>query len=90
MDYFKTSIENLVNPYQVNDPNSHLELPLPAELLFDDMGILSFLTSSETALLNVQVEKDYLLLFKREFILTATTLRLVISRSKPIFRLRIL
>ena len=40
MDYFKTSIENLVNPYQVNDPNSHLELPLPAELLFDDMGIL--------------------------------------------------
>ena len=27
-----------MNPYSVNDPNDQLELPLPAELLFDDMG----------------------------------------------------
>lgn len=33
----------------------------------------------ETALLTEKIEKDYMLLFKREFILTATTLRLIIS-----------
>lgn len=35
----------------------------------------------ETALLTEKIEKDYMLLFKKEYILTATTLRIIISRD---------
>ncbi len=40
----------------------------------------------ETALLTERVEKDHMLIFKREFILTATTLRLIISRNGEQYR----
>jgi hypothetical protein len=40
----------------------------------------------ETALLTVRVEKDYMLIFKREYVLTATTLRLILSRDQEQYR----
>ena len=64
-------VEGLFGVGDNEDTQDSEEEKAAGQLLCDDMG-KPFMP--ETALMSERVEKEYMLLFKREYLLTATTL----------------